>query len=190
MPGKRVLVPEPPPSPMDCREFQDNHFALIDDTLSGIELVAMQRHISECTDCAAHDTRVRRSLLLFRNLPRIEPSADFSERLNARLRALKEEEKAASFHHSRKFAASVAITSVLMLGYIGSSLRDVDVPQDIVFPPVVASLPEQEVAPITTPGAALVASAAAGLPIWTAALYAELQPVHFASADLRLVSSH
>ena len=77
-----------------------------------------------------------------------------------------------------------------MLGYIGSSLRDVDHPQDIVFPPVVASLPEQEVAPITTPAPAIVASAAAGLPIWTAALYAELQPVHFASADLRLVSAH
>jgi len=77
-----------------------------------------------------------------------------------------------------------------MLGYIGYSLRDVDHPQDIVFPPVVASLPDQEVAPITTPAPAIVASAAAGLPIWTAALYAELQPVHFASADLRLVSAH
>ena len=30
---------------MDCREFRDNHFAFIDDTLSGIELVGMQRHI-------------------------------------------------------------------------------------------------------------------------------------------------
>ena len=175
---------------MDCREFQDNHFAFIDDTLCGIELVAMQRHIAECEKCAEHDTQVRRSLLLFRNLPRIEPSADFSERLNARLRALKDEEKPTPFHHSIKFAATVALTSALMLGYIGYSLRDVDHPQDIVFPPVVASLPDQEVAPITTPAPAIVASAAAGLPIWTAALYAELQPVHFASADLRLVSAH
>ena len=175
---------------MDCREFQDNHFAFIDDTLCGIELVAMQRHIAECEKCADHDTQVRRSLLLFRNLPRIEPSAGFSERLNDRLRALKNEEKPTPFHHSIKFAATVALTSALMLGYIGYSLRDVDHPQDIVFPPVVASLPDQEVAPITTPAPAIVASAAAGLPIWTAALYAELQPVHFASADLRLVSAH
>jgi hypothetical protein len=175
---------------MDCREFQDNHFAFVDDTLSGIELVAMQRHIAECEHCSDHDHRIRRSLLLFRNLPRIEPSPDFSERLSQRLLALREEEKAGPFHHSRRFAAAVAVTSVLMLGYIGSSLRNVDVSQDIIFPPVVASLPDQEVAPITTPGPALVASAAAGLPIWTAALYAELQPVHFASADLRLVSSH
>jgi len=173
---------------MDCREFQDNHFAFIDDMLSGIELVAMQRHIAECSNCAKHDTVVRRSLLLFRNLPRIEPSAGFADRLNARLKEVKNE-NISPFHHSRKFAATVAITSMLMLGYIGTSLRDVDTPQDIVFPPVIASLPEQEIAPITTPAPALVASAAAGLPIWTAALYAELQPVHFASADLQLVGS-
>jgi hypothetical protein len=175
---------------MDCREFHDNHFAFIDDTLSGVELVGMQRHIAECEECAKHDAIVRRSLMLFRNLPRIEPSPDFSERLNARLRALKEEEKSAPFHHSKKFAATVAITSLIMLGYIGSSLRNVDAPRDIVFPPVVASVPEQDLAPITTPAPALIASAAVGLPVWTAALYAELQPVHFASADLDLVGTH
>ena len=174
---------------MDCREFHDNHCAFIDDMLSGVELVGMQRHIAECESCAKHDAIVRRSLLLFRNLPRIEPSPDFSERLNACLRALKEEEKSAPFHHSTKFAATVAITSLVMLGYIGSSLRDVDTPRDIVFPPVVATLPEQELTPITAPAPALITSAAAGLPVWTAALYAELQPIRFASADLRLVSS-
>jgi hypothetical protein len=173
---------------MDCREFHDNHFAFIDDTLSGIELVGMQRHIAECTECAKHDAIVRRSLLLFRNLPRIEPSPGFADRLNTRLKEIQNDE-VSPFHHSKKFAATVALTSMLMLGYIGISLRDVDTSQDIVFPPVVASLPEQEIAPITTPAPALVASAAAGLPIWTAALYAELQPVHFASADLQLIGT-
>lgn len=175
---------------MDCREFQDNHFAFIDDTLSGIELVEMQRHIAECETCAKHDAKIRRSLLLFRNLPRIEPSAEFSERLNDRLRALRESETASAFHHSGKFAAAVVIASVLMLGYIGSSLRSVDAARDIVFPPVVASIPEPETAPFATPAPALIASAAVGLPIWTAALYAETQPPHFAASDLQLVSSH
>jgi hypothetical protein len=173
---------------MDCREFHDNHSGFIDDTLSGIELVAMQRHINECSECAKHDSLIRRSLLLFRNLPRIEPSPGFTDRLNARLKEI-DRADIRPFHHSTKFAATVAITSMLMLGYIGSSLRDVDAPQDIVFPPVIASLPEQDIAPISTPAPALVASAAAGLPIWTAALYAELLPVHFASADLQLVGS-
>ena len=173
---------------MDCREFQSKHFAFVDDTLCGIELMAMQRHIAECESCARHDAVIRRSLLLFRNLPRIEPSSDFSERLNARLRELKETEAFPAFGHSRKLAATVVITSLLMLGYIGSSLRDVDTPSDIIFPPVVASLPEPEISPFTTPAPALVASVPAGLPIWTAALYAELAPVHFASADLQLAS--
>ncbi len=174
---------------MDCREFHKKHFAFIDDTLPGIELVGVQRHIAECEDCAKHDAIVRRSLLLFRNLPRIEPSADFSAKLNARLLELKNTESFPVFHHSRAFAATIAITSVLMLGYIGSSLRDVDTSRDIVFPPVVASIPESEMTPITTPAPALVASVPAGLPIWTAALYAELAPIHFASVDLQLVSS-
>jgi hypothetical protein len=174
---------------MDCREFYDKHFAFVDDTLSGIELVGMQRHIAECEGCARHDTVVRRSLLLFRNLPRIEPSPDFGQRLNARLGELKEAERFPEFQHSRKFAVIVAIASVVMLGYITSSLRNVDVARDIVFPPVVASLPETELSPITTAAPALIASVPAGLPLWTAALYAELAPVHFASADLHLVST-
>jgi hypothetical protein len=174
---------------MDCREFKENHCAFIDDMLCGIELVGMQRHIAECETCAKHDATVRRSLLLFRNLPGIEPSSDFSERLNARLRELKAAEAVPGFHHSKKFAMGVAVASAIMLGYIGSSLRDVDSRHDIVFPPVVANLPEPELAPIVTPAPALVTSVPAGLPIWTAALYAELTPVHFASTDLRLISS-
>jgi len=126
--------------------------------------------------------------MLFRSLPRIEPSPDFSERLAGRLRDLKETETFPGFQHSRKLVATVAIASVFMLGYIGSSLRDVDSPRDIVFPPVIASLPEPEVSPMT-PTPVLVASVPAGLPIWTAALYAELAPVHFASANLLLTNS-
>ncbi len=34
-----------------------------------------------CLECTRHDTRIRRSLLIVRNLPRIEPSADFRARL-------------------------------------------------------------------------------------------------------------
>ena len=174
---------------MDCREFHKKHSAFIDDMLSGIELVGVQRHIAECEECAKHDAIVRRSLLLFRNLPRIEPSPKFSERLNIRIQELKDAEATPVFHHSRVFAATIAVSSALMLGYIGSSLRDVDASRDIVFPPVVASIPEPELAPITTPAPALVASVPAGLPIWTAALYAELAPIHFASADLQLARS-
>ena len=70
---------------MDCRDFQENHFAYVDDTLPGIELVGMQMHLLECEKCAKQDAAIRRSLMLFRNLPTIEPSADFSARLQQKL---------------------------------------------------------------------------------------------------------
>ncbi len=170
---------------MDCREFQEKHFAFVDDTLPGIELVGMQMHLNECEKCARQDSMVRRSLMLFRNLPPIQPSADFSSRLQQKLELAKASDAAlAQSGRSRKFAAAVALTSAVMLGYIGVSLREVDVPQDLMFSPVVASIPESPAAPMTAPGTAMVASVPAGLPMWTAALFAEQTNAHFASLDL------
>jgi hypothetical protein len=74
---------------MDCGTFRENHGALIDRSVSDADLVAMQRHLQECAACSAHDTTVRRALLLFRNMPTIEPSSDFSERLHERLRDIR-----------------------------------------------------------------------------------------------------
>ena len=171
---------------MDCREFQEKHFAFVDDTLSGIELVGMQLHLMDCGKCSRQDSAVRRSLMLFRNMPAIEPSADFSVRLQQKLALAKASDAAALAHSSisKKFGAAIALTSVVMLGYIGISLRQVDFPQDLILPPVVASIPESPTAPMMTPGTAMVASVPAGLPMWTAALFAEQAPVHFASIDL------
>ena len=92
---------------MDCREFCDQHLAFVDDTLAGIELVRMQRHIAECESCAKHDAKIRRALLLFRNLPSIEPSADFSRRLDVRLREC-QKEQLASTQRSMKFGVIAA----------------------------------------------------------------------------------
>lgn len=170
---------------MDCRDFQEKHFAFVDDTLPGIELVGMQMHLNECEKCAKQDSSVRRSLMLFRNLPPIEVSPDFSARLHRKLEHAKAED-AAALHsgQSRRFVAAVALTSIVMLGYIGVSLREVDFPQDIVFPPVVANIPESSTTPMTSPGTAMVASVPAGLPMWTGALFAEQATAHFASIDL------
>lgn len=176
-------------APMDCREFRDKHFTFVDDTLPGIELVRMQMHISECESCARHDTMVRRSLMLFRSLQPIEPSAKFSERLQCRLREAKAADAAAGSGSSRVFAAAVAMTSLVMLGYIGVSLRHVDTQRDIMLPPVVATLPEPATEPAISPAPAMVASVPAGLPIWTAAFFAEQAQAHFVSADLTLTAA-
>lgn len=169
---------------MDCREFQENHFAFVDDTLPGIELIGMQMHLLECEKCGKYDSTIRRSLMLFRNIPPIEPSPDFSARLQRKLELARAEDVAiAQSDWPRRFAAVVAITSVVMLSYIGVSLRQVDFPQDIVFPPVVASIPGPAISPMESSGNAMVASVPAGLPLWTAALYAEQAPVHFVSIE-------
>lgn len=169
---------------MDCREFREKHLAFVDDTLPGIELVGMQMHLTECDGCARQDAIVRRSLMLFRNLPSIELSPDFAVRFQQRLHDAKIAD-AASTHsgRARKLAATVAVTSVVMLGYIGVSLKEVDYPQDIILPPVVAIAVEPGSA-MSSPGPEMVASVPAGLPIWTAALFAEQALVHFASIDL------
>jgi hypothetical protein len=175
---------------MDCREFFDKHVAFVDDTLPGIELVRMQTHIAECDICAKQDAKVRRALLLFRNLPSIEPSADFSERLEARLRRECEGEDmfASTQRNLRRGAIAATLASAAMLGYIATTLSHANSSQDLVMPPVVATLPEPELTPITTSTPAIVTSVSAGLTIWPAAVFAEQVPVRFAHSKLELAN--
>lgn len=172
---------------MDCRRFRENHGAYLDDTLAGVELVGMQIHIAECAQCTRHDWAVRRALLVFRNLPSIEPSANFGAVLEKRIResAL---EKAANGRSFRIGGAAAALIGAAMLGYIITSLPDSQLPQDLVMPPVVATAPELDVPAVSAAGPAIVASVSAGLPIWTAALYAQQAPQHFARPEVTLVS--
>lgn len=183
MPIGWVQVPEPSRHlEMDCREFREKHFAFVDDTLPGIELVGMQMHLTECDGCARHDATIRRSLMLFRSLPRIEPSPDFSKRLEAKLREARLADASAMRGSSIKMlGATLMTTSIVMLAYIGISLKRVDTPQDLVLPPVVAVATPAD---ISGPSAEMIAAAPAGLPLWTAALFAEQSPVHFASIEL------
>ena len=174
---------------MDCRDFCDQHLAFVDDTLAGIELVRMQRHLLECESCAKQDAKIRRALLLFRNLPSIEPSADFSQRLEARLRNCEYDDLFATTQRNlRRGAIAATIASILMLGYIGTTLFHSDGPRDLVMAPVVANIPEQDLTPIATSTPAIVTSVSAGLTIWPAALFAEQVPVRFAHSSLELAN--
>ena len=174
-------LPVPQLPVMYCREFKEKHVALVDDTLAGVELVEMQRHMSECNECAERDARIRRALMLVRNLPTIEVSADFSSRLRARLA----ESRTVSSERGAirgRMAAAATLAAAAMIGYIAMTLRDVEQSRDVMMSPVVASVPESEIAPIAAPSPTIVASAPAGLAIWPAALLAEQAPVHFAHA--------
>jgi hypothetical protein len=173
---------------MNCREFRRKHDAYIDDTLSGVELDAMARHRSLCDDCARLDTRVRRALLVAHNLPTIEPSADFAERLQIRL--AEERLRMAAMQVSENagwrwrpsspsgYAAMAAglITVAGLAATLSGYGRD---PEVIRLAPVVATLPEQEPSMLATP--AMVASMPTGLTVWPALYVAQQAPWHFAS---------
>ncbi len=168
---------------MRCSEFKDFHCLFVDDTLAGVELVRMQRHIAECAECARIDARVRRSLMLVRSLPAIEPSAEFSAKLDARLRECRLSQHVVSGNGFRMVAAIGAIASLVMLGYVAETMRVADRrPADIVLPPAIA----MAVPPDTTPAPSIVASVSTGIPIWPAAVLVEqssgLQTVSYTQA--------
>jgi hypothetical protein len=173
------------PYSMRCSEFKDLHYSFIDDTLAGVELVRMQRHIGECSECARVDANVRRSLMLVHSLPPIEPSAEFSVRLNERLRECRLHPAVGSSAGFRVVATIGAIASLAMLGYVATTIRSASSAgqpsADIVFPPAIA----MAVPPDMTPAPSIVASVSAGLPIWPAALLVEqggLQTVSYTQA--------
>ena len=178
---------------MNCREFRRKHDAYIDDTLSGVDIEGMERHLRLCQQCAARDTRVRRSLLVARNLPTIQPSAAFSERLQMRLaqeRALmaaRERDTDSMLgmmtkrHHGPlstgtfvALAAGIAVAAGVSMSVMSTGGDRV-----IRLAPVVATLPEPEPSPFATP--AMVASMPAGMPIWPAVFVAQRAPLHLAS---------
>ena len=179
-------------SPMDCRGFRSKHVAFVDDFLSGEEVVAMQRHLLECEQCAAHDAKVRRALLVFRNLPTVEPSSDFYTRLRARI----ESERTAAFARPTIAARGPGIgtfmsiaAGLVTIGYVtAASLNWTGPGGEVVLSPVVATAPATP--QLSVENQALVASMSAGMPVWPMVYLAELAPmrfaqVHFTQASLR-----
>ena len=179
---------------MNCREFRRKHDAYVDDTLSGVDIEGMNRHLRLCQQCAALDTRIRRSLLIARNLPTIQPSAAFSERLQMRLAqerafmATRERDSDAMLGMMTKrhrgplstgtfvaLAAGIAVAAGVSMTVVlaGNDNRV------IRLAPVVATLPEPEPSPFATP--ALVASRPAGMPIWPAVFVAQRAPLRLTS---------
>lgn len=175
---------------MDCREFGKKHLAFVDDTLSAVDTAAMRRHLHVCARCARHDTRIRRGLLLARNLPIVQPSAEFMERLNARLREVGPIDRyavATPFYRGVSAGAfSVIAASIMAVTVLaGALLRGDSRDTELRLPPVVASLPEPEPmpAPVATP--VYVASFMTGMPVWPAVMHAGEASLHMANVEFR-----
>lgn len=167
---------------MDCRRFRDQHTLFVDLMCSALEELEMRQHIRECPKCSRHDTVVRRSLMLVKSLPTVEPSPDFRVRLEARLRALpvplpQRRSIASSYAGFAALAAGVAFVAFLAIDFVqrGASAQ-------VRLSPVVASLPEPEPSPVAT--SAIVATLPTGMSVWPAIMVASQAPMHFVAAEM------
>lgn len=185
---------------MNCNEFRKQHCLFVDDTLPGIDIVRMQRHLNECTSCAEIDVKIRRSLLLVRNIRTIHPSAGFAEKLEAKLRECQAEKAFNNSPEARLTLSSIkqvggmrylggfgAVASVVMLGYaalvyskFGSPLAQ----KDIVMPGVIAVAQPPRLTTVSDfktievghdidSEMAVLGSLSAGMPIIPMAMFAE-----------------
>lgn len=186
---------------MDCKSFRKQHLAYLDDTLPGDEMAAAQRHVMVCDGCAAHDTLVRRSLMVARSMPTLEPSADFQARLRARLAECREEcrdERNAVAAHaallnaprpaaSRNTRVVMAVAASAMLGaFVWQGWTGVSAPE-LSMQPVIASQPAMPTpVPYITPE--LMQAMATGNPVWPAAMLIEDAPTRFVRNDFTLAT--
>jgi hypothetical protein len=166
---------------MDCRDFLDKHALYVDLMCSAIEEREMRAHVRECPKCSRHDTVVRRSLLLVRNLPVIEPSPDFQARLAARIRTtaigpVVTPLPRPSYRAFAAVAAGVAFVTYLAVAVAGRG------PVSVRMAPVVATLPETEPSQMTTP--TFVATVPTGMSVWPAIMVASQAQMHFVAAEL------
>lgn len=168
---------------MDCKEFSTRHASYIDDTLPGYQMVAMRGHLAVCAKCSKRDAEIRRSLFLLKNLPPIEVSDGFQEKLRARITA-----EGPAYQGPRKSYAGLlrwgaaAAALIALAGAKGwyDHSRVADAP--IRLPAVFATAPvtyagEDESAP------AYVASMSTGIPMWPALMLAEEGPLRFAGVQ-------
>lgn len=164
---------------MDCRRFRDLHALLVDERCSALTENEMREHMAKCPPCAKHDAAVRRSLLLVRNLPDIQPSPDFNARLESRLRSGAqpvELRQPLSYGAFAAIAAAVAFVAFLAYGTTRPQR-----PAELRLPPVVASVPADDPSVMSS---ALVATLPTGMSVWPAIVAASYAPVHFVAAEM------
>lgn len=147
----------------------------------------MQRHLADCKRCAAHDAKVRRSLLLFRNLPPVEASPDFYARLSARIEAERRAPQPTFAARGPGMGTFMGIAaSLVTVGYLAALGLNWTAPRgEIVLAPVVAS--EPAIVP-SVENEALAASVSAGMPVWPIVLFAEQAPLRFAQVQFTQAS--
>lgn len=177
---------------MDCREFRNKHVGFVDDLLPAVEMHAMRQHVVACPRCARQDTAIRRSLLLVRNLPLIEPSPEFRRRLNARLAELGPVSRVGMMAPQRSFSSISALVGIAAgmaaVAYMAIRTATYFAPMQSPAASTVATVhrvpaPIQPGTIVPVPNAAFVASVPTGIPVWPAMLMIGDAPLRFAKAE-------
>jgi hypothetical protein len=172
------------PRHVDCKRFREEHATFVDLMCSAVEENEMRRHLRRCPQCAHHDMLVRRSLMLVKSLPMIEPSPDFRARLESRLRTVSPatSRKAARISYAPVLAVAAAMAFMAFLAIDGMRHASLQASQPIRLAPVVASVPDFEASPVASP--ALVATVPTGMSVWPAIVVASQTPTHFVAAEM------
>lgn len=197
---------------MDCKRFRKQHLAYLDDTMPGDEMAAAQHHVMVCDGCAAHDTLVRRSLMVARSMPVLEPSAAFQARLRARLAECRDDcrdecrddcyderydgrtamaARSALLHAPRSAGArnrrvAVAVAASAMLGAFVWQGWNAPAPE-LSMQPVIASQPASPM-PVSYIAPELMQAMATRNPAWPAAMVIEDAPAPFVRSDFTLAT--
>lgn len=165
---------------MDCKEFTTLHAAFIDDTLPGFQMAAMREHITACAKCSKRDTEIRRALFLLKNLPPVEVSEGFQDKLRARITAegpVYQSHRTASPRYMTWAVAAAAIVALAgMKGWYDheqSANAPVRLPAVTAATPVTLENGDQS-------ATEYVASMSTGIPMWPALMLAEEGPLRFA----------
>ena len=165
---------------MDCRKFRDQHALFMDERCTALDAFEMRSHMRYCPDCQRHDIVVRRGLLLMRNLPTIEPSAGFRDRLESRLRESAASPDGVDVARMARYAAIAAMLSGITLA-AQRSVRSRAAEAYRMAPVVASTLPTQP-SPFGTQ--ALVATVPTGMSIWPAIVMASQARTHLVAAEL------
>jgi hypothetical protein len=170
---------------MNCREFKSKHVGFIDDVLCAADMAAMRRHVGACARCSTLDIRIRRSLMVIRNLPQIEPSAEFYPRLLQRLQNAPA--PSANQHASSVATTFVVVTAALAAAVYFAMAVGVHRQPSVVVPARVQTLatrlaPIAPRAPLSNPE--LVPAVPAGVPVWPAMFMVGELPMHLTNVDL------
>ncbi|MBI3789836.1 MAG: hypothetical protein HY275_03055 [Gemmatimonadetes bacterium] len=166
------------PHALSCSRFRADHRAWLDLELGQAAWLAMERHAVECAACGAHDTSIRRALLVARNVRDVHVSPAFAATLESRLRA----ERAARPRVAERHRAPTLRTlgalaaSLLAMAWVaehrpaaGERPREV---ATMALPPVIPAMrmpqPVVRSAPLRNGGGVRVVSVRAGNePTWT-----------------------